>query len=287
MSSALEQPKGKAKYAARAWLTLRLFIIAFALLTVILPFMWVLRAATRTHAGYLKYPAGFGGGFTLHNFEAAWQAGAMGPAFLHTLIAVPTGALLATVVAALAGFGFAKLDMPLRKTLLGIVITGIAVPLPAVIIPLLEVGLRWHYANSYAGLIFAFGAFGAPWATFFFYSYFKSIPDTLVDAARIDGCTEIGLFRRIGLPLARPALATVIVLEILGAWANLLLPLVLLPDPTKQMLIVNVLSLAGQYDSGGPVEVAALLILVAPILFLFACSQRFLRAGIFGGAVKG
>jgi multiple sugar transport system permease protein/raffinose/stachyose/melibiose transport system permease protein len=206
---------------------------------------------------------------------------------VHSGVVVTLGAAVATCVAALAGYAFAKMDLPFRRTALAIVIGAIAVPLPAIIIPLLIVGLNWHYANNYAGLVLALGALGAPWATYFFYSYFRGVPDGLLDCARVDGATEFGVFMRVALPLAGPALATVFVLQILSGWGNLLLPIVLLPDPTKTMAIANVLNLSDAWTQGNPTQVAGLLIFAAPILCLFYCSQRFLRTELFAGALKG
>lgn len=256
-------------------------------MSVVFPFVWVFRVATRSVTSYTSNPSSFGGGFTLSNFSTAWHAGSLGQAFVRTLETVPAGALLATLLASLAGFAFAKLDVPLRRVLLGGIVAMIAVPLPAIIIPLLQLGIKWHYVNSYFGLVLVFCAFGTPWSTFFFYSYFHSLPDVLIDCARVDGAGDISLFWRVALPLARPAFVTAFVINILVAWSNLLLALVLLPDPTKRLLILSVSTLAGQYTTGGPVEAAGLLIASAPIALLFVATQRFLRAGMLGGAVKG
>jgi ABC-type glycerol-3-phosphate transport system permease component len=264
----------------------RRLVVAIAVLTVVFPLGWVVRLATRPEESYLADPSGLGGGFTFQNFSEAWTTGDLGQTTLNTLRVVPAGALLATLVAVLAGFSFAKLNPPAKNLLIAFVVLAIAVPLPAIIIPLFEQGLRWHFTNSYLGLVLVFGALFAPWGTYFFYSYFHSVPDGLIDSARVDGATELRLFTRIALPLAKPAIATVLVINVLAQWSNLLLALVMLPDPEKQTVIVSIALYSGQYRTGGPVMAAGMLIAALPMILLFAAGQRYMRAGAFAGAVK-
>lgn len=260
--------------------------VAVAVISIAFPLAWVLRVATKTAEAYTRYPDGIGGAVTFSNFVNAWHEGSLGPALAHTLYSVPLGAVMATAVAAPAGFAFAKLEVPLAKVLFGCVVAAIAVPLPAIIIPLFNEGLRWHYTNSYVGLAVVFAALYSPWATYFLYSTYRGLPDALVECARLDGAGNLGVFLRVAVPLSAPALATVFAFNFLAQWSNILLQLVLLPSPGRQTMLLSVSAFSGQYGTGAPVVAAGYLEAALPLIVLYSLLQKFVIRGIYGGALK-
>ncbi|MCU1495702.1 MAG: transporter transrane protein [Acidimicrobiaceae bacterium] len=261
-------------------------VAVVAVVAVLFPLAWVIRVAARPTEAYVRNPNGIGGGFTLGNFASAWREGLLGPALLHTLYTVPLGAVLATVVAAFAGYGFAKLRVPFRRFLLGFVIMAIAIPIPSIIIPLFNEGLDIGYTNNYIGLSIVCAALYGSWGTFFLYGQYKGLPDALIDSAHMDGAHELGIFFRIAVPLVAPSIATVLALNFILQWSNILLQLVLLPTSTKQTMMVSVSALGGQYTSATPIVAAGYLEAAAPLLLIYALSQRFIRRGMFAGALN-
>jgi ABC-type glycerol-3-phosphate transport system permease component len=270
-------------HGARA---LRVLIVVVAALAVIVPLLWALRVAVRPADAWIGDPAGLGGGLTLENVTDAWNRG-MGSALLSSLLVVGIGSVLATALAALAGYGLAKEEMPGKRIVVAIAVLTLVVPLASLAIPLFDEALSFGILDSRPALGLMYGALFAGWGTLFLRAYYGGLPDELIDAARVDGAGSWRTFAAVALPLAAPALATVLVLNLFLQWSELLLALVMLPTPGNQTASVVLAGLSSQYRAGGPLTAAGLFITVAPIAVAFVVSQRWLRAEVFSGAIKG
>lgn len=264
---------------------IRASMIALAIAVVLFPLLWVIRLAVRPYSAYSSHPDGLGGGLTLTNFTDVWQSGAFASAFLNTAMVALPGALIATAVAALAGYALAKMQVPGRRAVLTLIVLCIAVPIPAIIIPLFSQGLSLGYFDSPLGLGVVYGGLFASWGTYFLYSFCRTVPDALLDAARVESATELQTFVRVGLPLLRPAVVAVLVINLLIQWSELFLALVLLPD--HHTLMVTVATYSGQYQTPGTLVAAATVLAVAPIAIVYFVGQRFIRPDAFAGAMKG
>lgn len=252
----------------------------------ILPLLWTIRIASKPSASYVTDPSGLGGGFTIENFSAAWRIGSFGSAILNSLMICGVGALIATTIAVLAGFALAKLRVLGRRIVFGLVFFGMCVPFPALVLPLLLVVLDLNLIGSPWVLAVTYGALYSSWGTLFMYFYFRSLPDSLLESARIDGAGNVDLFRYVAVPLAVPAIAMVFVFNVAGQWSELILALLLLPDPSEYTVTVGAALLTSQYVTEGPVIAAGVLIAVGPLLLMFMISQRFFRVNVLSGAVK-
>jgi ABC-type glycerol-3-phosphate transport system permease component len=261
--------------------------MAIAVIAVLFPLAWVLRVATKTEAGFIADPASLGGGFTLDNFAAAWDAVDLGGAILDSLSITLPGAALATFVGVLAGYALAKLPVPLRPLLLALAVGGLTIPIAAMVIPQFDQALELGYLDTRIGLIVVYGAFFASWSSLFFTSYFRGLPDDLLEAAALDGAGAARAFRSIALPLAAPAVAVGFVLNVFLQWSELLLGLIMLPGGDVTTAMTAIATFSTQFRTGGPLTAAATVIVALPIFLLFIVAQRWLRTEIFGGSVKG
>jgi len=198
------------------------------------------------------------------------------PRFYLNSSIVSAGTIILTVsCASLAGFAFSKFEFPLKSVLFLMLLITLLVPLTTAIIPLFVLIRGLDLYNSYLGLILPLAAFGVPFHTVLIANYLNSLPNELVEAAYIDGCSDFGVFWRIMLPLSMPVQAVVIVLTFLGSWNNYLLPLILLRDQalhTVPVAAVNVGSLA------------ALFLLAVPTLIIFLLFQRVFIGSVTSGA---
>jgi ABC-type glycerol-3-phosphate transport system permease component len=265
---------------------LRFGVVACAVAAVVLPLLWTVRIALKPLDAYTGNPSGIGGGFTFGNFSSAWTAGQLGEGFKNSFLIVPAGALLATTVATLAGFALSRLQVPARKLFFIAIVLGIGVPIPAIALPLFDENLRLGIVDWRLGLVLVYGGIFASWGTLFMAAYFGNVPASLIESARLDGATTFGVFRRIALPLAIPAIASVFVINFFIQWAELLLALVLLPSEGKKTVTLALAAFSTQYRTGGPTSAAAALMAAVPIFVLFGVSQRFLTRGLLTGAVK-
>gem|GEM_PF-55700 len=277
----------RARLGPRGVLNMRRAVACLALLAVAFPILWVTRLAFKPPEDYIGAPGSLAGGWTLSNFSDAWTIGHLGDGLLNSLLIVPLGAFIATAVGALAAFALAKLRMPGRRLVLPLIVALVAIPLTAIAIPLFDQGLQVGYTDSRLGLSLVYGALFASWGTLFMYSYFQSLPDELIDSARVDGANLLQMFLRIGLPLGAPAIATVFVMDVLVQWNELIIALVSLPDESKQTVTVAVATFSTQFRSGGPLTAAGVLIAALPVILVYFVGQRFIRAETLGGAIKG
>ena len=258
-----------------------------AVIAVLFPLFWVLRVATKTEQGFISDPASLGGGFTLDNFSAAWLAVDLGGAILDSLTITLPGAALATLVGLLGGYAFAKLPLPFRPLLLALAVGGLTIPIAALVIPQFDQALALGYVDSRFGLIVVYGAFYASWSSLFFYSYFRDLPDDVLEAAAIDGASGPAAFRSIALPLALPAVAVGFVLNVFLQWSELLLGLIMLPGGDVTTAMTAIATFSTQFRTGGPLTAAATVIVAIPVFLLFLVAQRWLKTEIFGGSIKG
>ena len=262
-------------------------VMALAVLAVLFPLFWVLRIATKTEDAFIREPASLTGEITFDNFGAAWNAVDLGGAIADSLVITIPGALLATTVGTLAGYAFAKLRLPGRPLVMGLAVGGLTIPVAALAVPQFDQALDLGYLDTHIGLIVVYGSFFASWTSLFFYSYFRDLPGDLLEAAAIDGASASQAFLRIALPLAAPAIAVGVVLNLFLQWSELLLGLIMLPGGDIRTAMTAVASFSTQFRTGGPLTAAATVIVALPIFGLFLLAQRWLRTEIFGGSIKG
>jgi multiple sugar transport system permease protein len=199
---------------------------------------------------------------------------------------------LATAVSTLCGYSLAKYRFRLRRAVFGLVVGSLMVPATVLVVPIFMLESYLHLNNSYEGVIL-------PLALYPFGAYFMSIysadavPDTLIDAARIDGASELTIFWRVARPVLVPGMATLFLLSFIGTWNNYFLPLVLLGDPARFPLTVGLTTWASELHLAGvsqplyPEVILGSLISVLPLLILFPFLQKYVARGLTFGAIAG
>jgi ABC-type glycerol-3-phosphate transport system permease component len=261
-------------------------VVALAMLAVIGPLIWVIRVAVRPQAAFLTDPAGIGGGVTFRNLADAWSIGGLGDALRSSALVVVPGALIATALAATAGWGIAGYRFPGRGLLTGVMVAAMFLPLAALVMPLFDQGVRLHVVGHRWWLSLVYGTVFAPWGTLFLRSVFLSVPSDIREAATIDGAGSLKVFTSIVIPISNHALATTFVINVFLQWSELILALLLLPGADTTMVSVAIAQFSTQFRTGGPLTAAGLVIGAAPIVVLFVLAQRWLRAGAMAGALK-
>lgn len=267
-------------------LTPRYVVAAVAVIVIVLPVLYIVRLSAKPFAYWQENPHGFGGPWTTANFVGAFERASLDQAFVNSLTVVVPAALATTIVVAAAGFALGKLAPPKSASVFVLIAVGVGVPIPALILPLFIQGIEFGYAISRTGLVFVYTGLFSSWATYFMYSYYKSIPGSLIDAARVDGASNLRMFVHLGLPLARPALATVFLFVFLAGWNDLLVALVMLQRPDFHTVTVAVALLQSAQTIEVPLEAASLLIASIPPLIIVIAAQRFVATGLVSGAVK-
>jgi alpha-glucoside transport system permease protein len=225
--------------------------------------------------------------WTLHNYDAVITATGMGHAWVNSVIITVPATILPLTLGALAAFGFAWVPFPFRDTLFLIIVALMIVPIQTSLVPLLKLfAQHGHLNNNYYGIWLAHTAFGLPLSVFLLRNFFVTLPKDLIEAARIDGASNLAIFRRIVVPLSVPALASFGIFQFLWVWNDLLMALIFVSDPSKQPMTVRIPYLLSTYGQEyNLLAAAAFLLMILPLVVFFAL-QRYFVQGLLAGSVK-
>lgn len=221
------------------------------------------------------------------NFANAWTNAGMSRYFLNSVIAVGFSVFFLLLLGSTAGFALSKMRFAGSKVIFLGILAALFIPFQVIMVPLVRTMTDIGLINTYPGLILAYVAQFLPFTVFLMTAFYSGIPDDIIDAARIDGNSMYGVYRRIMLPLGAPALLSVGILTMLFAWNDVLMALVIMPSAENRTLMVGVTALRGQYFNNIPVFAAGVLISVIPVLAVYLFFQRQIAAGITAGSAKG
>ena len=255
-------------------------------LVTLYPFYWMLTASTLTESEIFRSPPRLlAGSHFLPNLDALSQAAPFLRAMLNSIFVSGVTTVSTVLLSALAGYAFAKFTFRGRKLLFGVVLGTLMLPTEIMIVPLFIIMLQLGWVDNFAALIVPYlvTAFGV----FLMRQQMMGFPNDLLDAARIDGNGELGVFFRVVLPNMKAACAALGIVTFMSQWGNFLWPLVVISTPERFTYPLMLASLVrqGGVVPYGPVMVAAVIGLL-PLILLFFFFQRFIVSGVFGGSLK-
>jgi multiple sugar transport system permease protein len=222
-------------------------------------------------------------------WRTMWDAFPFVEYTLATLVVSVGTAGLATVSAVFAAYSFARLDYPFKNSLFVMSVAGFMFPIVLLAIPIFVLMQELGLLNTYVGMILAFTAFTLPYNIWLLRGFFEELPENLEESARVDGCTQIGAFFRVILPLSRPALASVFLLAFLLAWHNYLMAFIIGQDPLHTTLAPALLELQGTFfvRNFHYIMAGTFLSMIIPIM-MYMYLQKYLVEGLTSGSgVKG
>lgn len=221
------------------------------------------------------------------NIARAWTSVGLGRYFVNSVVVVASAVALLLLIGSMTGFALSHLRFRGSRALFLGFLAALFVPFQVVMVPLAQVMADTGLIDTYPGLVLAYVAQFLPFSIFLMTSYYSGIPREIVDAARVDGNTLYGVYRRIMLPIGRPALLSVGILNALFCWNDVLISLLVMPSAEHRTLMVGVTSLRGQYSDDIPTFASGVLIAALPVLVLYLFFQRQIADGITAGATKG
>ena len=275
--------------ASRVWQVLYLVVLFLATLAFVYPFLWLTSAALKPKEQVFDNRL-LPRDVQWSNFVAVWDAGPVLRWLLNSVTVGLMAAIAVTISSALVAFGFAYFRFRYRNLLFGLVLATMMLPGAVTMIP---VYLIWNTAGMVDTQVplWAQNLFGSAFYIFLLRQFFLGIPRELFEASRVDGASYLTMFRRIALPLARPALVIVFVFELQASWSDLLKPLIYLQTPEYYTMprglkqIVDTFALSGEYH--WEIAMAATLIATVPMIVIFAFTQRYVLDGIATSAKQG
>ena len=274
----------------RAWLGWPSLLIHSALLVgavlTLLPLWWMLAASFMPAGEANQYPPRlWPSTVTFSHYAALFTRLELGRYLLNSFLLASTVTLIALFINSLDGYAFAKFRFRYRDRLFQGLLAAMVIPAQVAMLPLFLLLKQLGLINSYWGVVIP--GMASIFGIFLIRQYLLAIPDTLLDAARMDGAGEFRIYWSLILPLCRPILVTLAIFTFLGAWNDFMWPLIVLTDSTLYTLPVALANLLGEHVQDTELMMAGSVLTVLPVMLLFVALQRYYLAGILLGGVKG
>lgn len=221
------------------------------------------------------------------NYRKAWIDGSFRVYFKNTVFYAVVIVACIVVVSTLAAYGFARLKMPLKNFFFGCFLVIMMIPVPGSFIPLYTILVKIGISGTRIGYILPMVNSGLATAIFILKGYFEEIPRELEESAVIDGASRFQIYRKISLPLAMPAVSTIVILNAMSVWNEYILATVNFSDKALMPVQQGLFVFQGQYFTQYELLMAANMITVLPIILIYLCMQKYIVAGLTVGAVKG
>lgn len=260
-------------------------VIAIGAVLMLVPFYWLVVASTHRTRDIFSNPPNLVPGDQLWtNLYNLFTEAHFGAALQNSLLIALLYALFGAVVCTMAGYAFAKFSFYGQNVLFGLVLVILALPSQVTLVPLFQIMVSFGWLNTYQALILP--NLALPFGIFLMRQTMQSVPDELIQAARVDGAGEFRIFLQIVLPTMRPALAALAIFMFLGQWNDFVYPLIVLRTPDAYTVPVALATLQGVSTTDYGQLLAGTAMSVLPVLGMFLFLQRQFVAGILAGAIK-
>lgn len=257
-------------------------VLTLVAICVVFPLVWILGVAVSPSVnGNLDL-----GHLHWGNFATAWHEGGFGRYLKSSLIITFSVVGIATVLAIGSGYAFGVLGVPGERLLFPLVLLGIMLPMETIIVPLYYDFQSYGLIDTYQGIILAQVGLSVSFGTFWMRTAFRAVPRAVGESAAMDGAGSWAQLWRIYLPIARPAVVTLVLLSFMWTWNDYFLSLVLVSDPAHQPLTLGLGVFSGRYLVHVNLLAAAAVLIALPIVVLYLIFQRHFIRGVLAGALK-
>jgi len=271
-------------YTERALKQIVLILMSFS---VLFPLYFIINTSFKLKMDFVGNKLGFPEQFTLSNYVTAVQGTTFGLWVLNSVIVTVGAVLLSTIISALAAYAFSRLKFIGKENIFNFVITLMVIPPVIMVIPLFVVMVKFGLVNTYFGAILVYSGLLIPFSVYLLRNFFVTIPQALIDSAMIDGCSKFKTFIKVILPLSMPAIMTLIIVNALWVWNELLIAIIFLQRTELRTLMVGLTVFRGRFKVDQPLIMASLLLASIPMILLYLFGQRFFIRGMMAGSLKG
>jgi ABC-type glycerol-3-phosphate transport system permease component len=268
-------PLKKPRRAGRWVLFAAMIVVAIIMLY---PFWVMIFTSLKSEAQFLS-----GGGFSWLSWSRLTSVIPVGQEVLSSTIVCSSSILIILCVGLPAGFAFSKLKFRMSTVVFLVIVSAMMVPLQAILMPEFVNVTRLHLTGGYAGAVLVYAALGTPFSVFLFTTYFRGVPDELIEAGIVDGLGYFGAMWRLVLPIAVPAIATVTVLQFIQIWDDLLVGLLFIQNTSERPITVGLAVLAAGRTTSIPELMAGSIISALPAMLVYLGFQRYLVKGLTMG----
>jgi len=265
---------------------IHIFLISVAI-TCLYPLLWMIVSSLKTQDMIFKEISLIPRQFRLENYVLAWKEGGFGRNFFNSIIYTASVVFGIVIISSLAAYAFSRLRFIGSKFLFIMFMAAMMIPIPGSFVALYVLLNKLHLRNTPIGYILCMINVGLSTSIFLLKTFFDKMPKELEDAARIDGCSKIGIWWHVALPLAKPVLAVVVVFNALAVWNEYILALIIFDNRKFMPLQVALQSFQGEFVTNYPLLMAGLTITALPIILVYLFMQKYIIKGVTQGAVVG
>jgi len=262
-------------------------VLLFIVILTFYPVLWMIFGSLKSGSEFYVNIWGFPAQPSWQNYIDAWQKAGMGMKFVNSVVATVGTLILVIPLTSLAAYALAKMKFPGNRFLYYLFLLGMMIPQGVTAIPVFSVVIQLGLLNTRLALILVYAAQNLGFGVFLMVAFYKSLPKELEEAALIDGCSPVGAFFKIILPLVRPGLATQVVFSGMSAWNEYFMSSILIRSEDLQTLPLGLVNFTGRYATNYPQLFAALTIATLPVIILYVIGQKQFISGMTAGAVKG
>jgi len=260
-------------------------LMLLGLAVTLLPFWWMVMASFMPGGEASTFPPRFWPSrWSTEHYATLWERLQIGRFFLNSLILAGGVTLVSLLVNSLAGYAFVKFAFRGRKAIFSLLLTSLVIPGQVTMLPVFLMLKQMGLLNSYFGIIIP--GMASIFGIFLIRQYLQGVPDSLIEAARIDGAGELRIYWTIILPLAKPILVTLALFTFMGTWNDFLWPLIVLNRQEMYTLPVAIANLMGEHAPDPELMMAGAVVTILPILLLFLALQKYYIQGILMGGLK-
>jgi len=256
-------------------------------LTCVFPVFWMISSSLKTQDEVFTKMSLLPATWKWSNYVTAFVQADFGQYFLNSVFYTVVGVFFILLIASLAAYAFARLEFWGKSIFFYLLIATLLIPIPGVFVPLYLLLKNLGLIDTRTGLLLCYVSNGLAFGIFLLKGFFDELPKEVEEAALIDGCSRFGIYWRIALPLAKPALATLVIMNSLTIWNEFLLALVVLQDKAKMPIQRGLMVFQGTYITDYPLLMAGLTIATIPIVIIYLLMQKHIVKGIAAGALKG
>lgn len=266
-------------------LVYQIILITTTIMTLF-PLYFMLANSFKTREQYLKDPVGFPNPFTLQNYIDAFKGKDFMSWFSNSLILTIGAVLLTMIIGIFAAYAFAKLKFKGKTVLFAFIVPMMSIPPVAMLIPLFKLVTALKMVNTLTSVIFIYCGICLPMTVYMMRNFLLSVPDSIIEAAKMDGCSDFRMLFSFILPLSVPAIITSGLVNFVWCWNELMIALVFLQKEKLRTLIVGTTIFKSRYTLNVPVIMAGLVVVTIPVVLVYIFGQKRLVEGITDGAVK-
>ena len=271
------------RIVSNGWKQALLVLFSFLCL---FPLYYLIVTAFKSQGEYIRNLFGIPLGPILLNFATVFRGGRFLRWLANSILLTAGSVLAALVIALAAAWAFAKMEFRGREPIFGLMLILMIIPPVVMVIPLFKIMIALRILNTYHSVILIYTGLTLPFSIYLLASFFRTVPGAIIDSARIDGCRDLRILASIAVPLSAPAIITIVLVNALWVWNELLVAVIFLQKDELKTLMVGLTVFKSRYNLDIPVTMAGLTLATIPMLALYFAGQKYFIKGLVAGAVK-